>query len=234
MDVILEKLKEIKIENRKSLLSMFNTNDDATSENDDEVNRVATTEAENDDEANTVVTTEITTNEMTEEEAVVIDMPDEEDTQSVEVTRMEPLDTINYNSATADENINKNIYQGTFLPAQPTAPVFLPPSIQQQSSTPSMISDSYSFIAAPPATAAAAACSVQQPESNPSIVANKLPPPLLPETTASARNAAVLMQFNETGRHSESDDEDFHSTSDSEEMQRNSGPTSNIQNQQEG
>ncbi|XP_042893320.1 tax1-binding protein 1 homolog isoform X2 [Penaeus japonicus] len=131
------------------------------------------------------------------------------------------------------------LYSNSFLPAQRTAPVFLPePEMQiaclppqdplggnlrpsAPSPTPSMYSlraQAQAVVSSPPRTSLV----VPQPALAPhDPTGSNLPPPLLPETTPTARQAAVMSQFSSqqltSGLGHESDDDDFHSTSDNDE-----------------
>ncbi|XP_037791084.1 tax1-binding protein 1 homolog [Penaeus monodon] len=131
------------------------------------------------------------------------------------------------------------LYSNSFLPAQRTAPVFLPePEMQiaclppqdalggnlrpsAPSPTPSMYSlraQAQGVVSSPPRTSLV----VPQPTlGSHNATGSNLPPPLLPETTPTARQAAVMSQFSSqqltSGLGHESDDDDFHSTSDNDE-----------------
>ncbi|XP_064083750.1 tax1-binding protein 1 homolog isoform X1 [Macrobrachium nipponense] len=141
------------------------------------------------------------------------------------------------------------LYGNSFLPAQRTAPVFLPERERQASPhnvsdqdsgsaavrpsapspTPSMLSQRGQSSAGPPVMIVSTAMSdsLFAPRAHlpvrrlQPISGSILPPPLLPETTPTARQAAVMSQFTSqqvtSGLGHESDDDDFHSTSDNDD-----------------
>ncbi|XP_068227105.1 tax1-binding protein 1 homolog isoform X2 [Palaemon carinicauda] len=142
------------------------------------------------------------------------------------------------------------LYGNSFLPAQRTAPVFLPERERQASPnnvvgeqdsasasvrpsapspTPSMLSQRGQSTATPPVMIVSTAMSgsLFAPKAHlpvrrlQPIPGSILPPPLLPETTPTARQAAVMSQFSSqqvpSGHGHESDDDDFHSTSDNDD-----------------
>lgn len=137
-------------------------------------------------------------------------------------------------SASSEQQV---LYSNSFLPAQRTAPVFLPePELQNacltstdassgniRPSAPSPTPSMYSLRAQSQALVSSSSHSsiiIPQPTMpNTTFSGSNLPPPLLPETTPTARQAAVMSQFSSqqlTGLGHESDDDDFHSTSDND------------------
>lgn len=130
------------------------------------------------------------------------------------------------------------LYGNSFLPAQRTAPVFLPerqalPNPVQDgairpsapSPTPSMISQRSQNGLPAIVSSAASGPNLVVPQAHLAVAqamsGSILPPPLMPETTPTARQAAVMSQFSyqqlATGIGHESDDDDFHSTSDNDD-----------------
>lgn len=151
--------------------------------------------------------------------------------------------------ALAEDNAEQQVlYSNSFLPAQRTAPVFLPErerlsstnSVQDSgnnttvrpsapSPTPSMLSQRVQSGSTPPVMIVSSTVSgsnlvvpqAHLPTTTQPLSGSILPPPLLPETTPTARQAAVMSQFtsqqNASGVGHESDDDDFHSTSDNDD-----------------
>ncbi|KAK3887216.1 hypothetical protein Pcinc_008694 [Petrolisthes cinctipes] len=133
------------------------------------------------------------------------------------------------------ENERPVLYSNTFLPTAPTAPVFLPEPRQNQSvsappcSSPAPTHVSHDY--APSSTPTAPAASSQPLVSShapttfqfrlPTTTAPTpfLPPPLMPETTPTALQAAVMCQFSNPPHltNTESDDDDYLSTSDNDD-----------------
>ncbi|XP_069179686.1 tax1-binding protein 1 homolog isoform X4 [Procambarus clarkii] len=140
------------------------------------------------------------------------------------------------------------LYSNSFLPAQRTAPVFLPendrqvPSVHHEAngasvrpSAPSPTPSIYPYLPCSQSGAnGASAMLVTNPVTGASLVMSPphiptaqpmpgsfLPPPLQPETTPTAIQAAVMSQFPAQqlpgNQGHESDDDDFHSTSDNDD-----------------
>ncbi|KAK7071167.1 hypothetical protein SK128_009012 [Halocaridina rubra] len=137
-----------------------------------------------------------------------------------------------------DSSETQVLYSNSFLHAPRTAPVFLPerlssPNLVQDSATggvrpsspsptPSMLSQRGHSVPPVIVTSSPNGHSLVAPQPHPQSLPDiALPPPLLPETTTTARQAAVMSQFSnpqiQGGMGHESDDDDFHSTSDTDD-----------------
>lgn len=163
-----------------------------------------------------------------------------EEVTAVEEERETPCGEENSVVGTA-ENGRPVLYSNTFLPTAPTAPVFLPePRQSQAASTPPCSSPAptnTTHDSAPVATQATPSASSQPTVTShtptPAPIKYRiaptpaaalqsgtsfLPPPLMPETTPTALHAAVMSQFSIPHlTNTESDDDDYLSTSDNDD-----------------